>query len=173
MDFLSGLLFIFCARVFDVSLATIRMLLLMRGQRLPAAATGFFEVSVYILALGRVVQHLNDPWKILAYALGFSCGTIVGGLVEERLAVGYNLVQVIPKNHSGELISRLRRQNFGVTVLEGQGRFGPRHILNITTSRKELPRLLNLLDEIDPQAFVVTFDARRTKGGFIARDKKK
>lgn len=173
MDFLAGILFIFFARVFDVSLATIRMLMLMRGQRVPAAAIGFFEVSIYILALGRVVQHLNDPWKILAYALGFSCGTLVGGLVEERLAVGYNLVQVIPKEHSGELITRLRRQNFGVTVLEGRGRSGPRHVLNITTSRKELPRLLTLLNKIDPHAFIVTFDARRTKGGFIARDQKK
>jgi len=173
MNFLAGVLFIFFARIVDVSLATFRMLMLIRGQRLPAAVTGFFEVGIYISALGRVVQHLNDPWKIMAYALGFSCGTLVGGLVEERLAVGYNLVQVIPKTHCGELICRLRRENFGVTVLEGQGRSGPRHILNITTRRKELPHLMNLLDKVDPQAFITTFDTRRTKGGFIARDKKK
>src|SRR5690554_6588493 len=165
MDALANTLFIFFARIIDVSLATFRVLMLMRGERVRAAFTGFFEVSIYILALGRVVQHLNEPWKIIAYALGFSCGTIAGGWLEERLAVGYNLVQVIPKTHCGELICDLRRNNFGVTVLEGQGRSGPRHILNITTRRKELPHLMNLLDKVDPQAFITTFDTRRTKGG--------
>mgnify|MGYP000873817575 CR=1 FL=1 len=173
MDTLANTLFIFFARIIDVSLATFRVLMLMRGERVRAAFTGFFEVSIYILALGRVVQHLNEPWKIIAYALGFSCGTIAGGWLEERLAVGYNLVQVIPKTHSGKLISLLRENNFGVTVLEGQGRSGPRYILNITTRRKEIPRLLALLEETDPRAFVTIFDARRTQGGFIVQDKKK
>ena len=173
MDVLGNLLFIFFGRAIDVSLATFRVLMIMRGERLRAAITGFFEVSIYILALGRVVHHLNDPWKIIAYALGFSCGTLAGGWLEERLAVGLNLVQVIPKTNSGKLICLLRQNNFGVTVLEGQGRSGPRHILNITTRRKELPRLLELLDKTDPQAFVTIFDARRTIGGFLQQDKKK
>lgn len=173
MDTLVTTLFVFFARIFDVSLATFRVLMLMRGERVRAAMTGFFEVSIYILALGRVVQHLDDPVKIIAYALGFSCGTIIGGWLEERLAVGYNLVQVIPKVNTGKLICLLRENNFGVTVLEGQGRSGPRHILNITTRRKDIPRLLALLEENDPRAFVTIFDARRTKGGFIFQDKKK
>ena len=173
MELLLNLGFIILARVTDVSLSTIRMLMLVRGRRITAAGLGFFEVTIYLLALGRVVQHLDDPLKIIAYGLGFSLGTILGGVIEERLAIGHTLVQVIPKNRCGELIRRLRAENFGVTVLEGQGRSGPRSILNITLRRKNLPQLLRCVDELDPIAFVTIFDARKTKGGFILGNKKK
>lgn len=173
MELIINLLFIILARVLDVSIGTVRVLMLMRGRRLTAAGLGFFEVTVYIMALGRVVQHLNNPWKVIAYGLGFSLGTIMGGFIEERLAVGYTLVQIIPKSRSGDLICRLRAENFGLTVLEGQGRSGPRSILNVTLRRKNLPRLLRLVDEVDSEAFVTIFDARKTKGGFIIGDKKK
>lgn len=173
MEVLLNLGFIILARVTDVSLSTIRVLMLMRGKRVTAASLGFFEVTIYLLALGRVVQHLDDPLKIVAYGLGFSLGTILGGVIEEHLAIGYTLVQVIPKNRCGELIRRLRAENFGVTVLEGQGRSGPRSILNITLRRKNLPRLLACVDELDPIAFVTIYDARKTKGGYSLGDKKK
>src|SRR5690554_907085 len=170
MEVLLNLIFIILARVIDVSFGTVRVLMLMRGKRITAAGLGFFEVTVYIIALGRVVQHLDDPLKIIAYGLGFSFGTIIGGVIEEHLAIGYTLVQVIPKSRCGDLICRLRAENFGVTILEGEGRSGPRSILNITLRRKNLPRLLRSVDELDPTAFVTIFDARKTKGGFFLGD---
>ena len=169
----STLLFIFFARIFDVSFSTIRVLMLTKGKRGLAAFLGFFEVIIYITALGRVVQELNSPLKILAYALGYSCGTLVGGFLEEKLAVGLALVQIIPKNHSRELIAALRTENFGVTVLEGEGRTGPRSILNITLRRQKIPQLKTIINRIDPDSFFTIFDARSTKGGYIIGDKKK
>lgn len=173
MNFFFNLLFIVSARIFDVSLGTVRVLMLMRGKRIIAAILGFFEVSVYILALGRVVSHLNDPFKVIAYGLGFSLGTLTGGFIEERLAIGHTLVQVISKQKSADLIRRLREDGFGVTVVEGQGRSGPRSILHITLRRKNLPQLLGAIDQVDPDAFITTFDARKAKGGFIMGDTKK
>lgn len=168
----STLLFIFVARIFDVSFSTIRVLMLTRGKRLHAALLGFFEVSIYIMALSQVIQELNSPLKILTYALGFSCGTLVGGFIEEKIAIGYALVQLIPKKHAPQLIIALRAENFGVTVVEGKGRTGPRSILNITLRRKNVPHFITLVNQIDPESFFTIFDARSTKGGYILGGKK-
>jgi len=88
-------LFIFTCRVVDVSLGTIRLLLLVRGKRVQAALVGFFEVLVFIHALGRVVGHIDNPVKLLAYASGFASGCILGSLLEEKITTGYQTVHVV------------------------------------------------------------------------------
>jgi len=171
MSILIDLAFIFFARVTDVSLATIRVLMVMRAHRLVAATLGFFEIIIYILALNRGVNHLDTPLNLVVYALGFAMGTIVGSLIEDRLAVGFLLAEVIPKGDGEELARELRKHKFGVTLLRGEGRDGPRNVLRITLQRKKLPILYKLLDELSPNAFITIFDARRTIGGFFQQNK--
>lgn len=79
-----GYVLIFLARVTDVSLATLRMLLLVRGKRLLAASIGLFEVTIFVIVLKYVVDRLTDPFSVAAYALGFATGNIVGSLIEEK-----------------------------------------------------------------------------------------
>lgn len=172
MSYLWGYLFIFFARVTDVSLSTVRTLLLVRGKRLPAAILGFFEVSVYIIALGRVMSSLSNPYNLLFYALGYATGNFVGATIDERMALGYLTVQVITRTHSADLAGLLRAQGFGVTVISGEGRDGPREILYITLKRKFLPQLLDTLEAQEPNAFVTVMDARSTQGGVFARQGK-
>jgi uncharacterized protein YebE (UPF0316 family) len=164
-----NLIFIFLARVMDVSIGTIRLLMVMRGQRFLAATLGFFEIIIYILALSRVVTQLDQPLNLFVYALGFAGGTLIGSYIEERLAVGYILVEVIPKTGGEELASKLRQENFGVTLLRGEGRDGPRNVLHITLSRKNLPDIYRIVDKLTPNAFITVFDAKRTIGGFLKR----
>lgn len=170
---LPSLLFVFVARILDVSLSTIRILMLTRGKRLLAAFLGFFEVTIYITALSQVVGNLDNPVKILVYALGFSTGTMIGGFLEEKLAVGHTFIELVPKIHGTELVIALREENFGVTVLEGQGRTGPRNILTIILRRKDLNRFKTVVDQVDPDAFYAILDARSTKGGYIKAVAKK
>ena len=92
---IGGYLFIFAARVCDVSLATIRTLMVVRGQKLYAAIIGFFEVIIYILALGKIFSDLSNPLNLLFYALGFATGNYVGTFLEGKLAVGVFTAQVI------------------------------------------------------------------------------
>ena len=168
---LASLFFIFFARILDVSLSTVRILMLTRGKRALAAFLGFFEVSIYITALGQVVENLDNPWKILAYALGFSSGTLVGGFLEEKVAIGFAFIELIPKNRGPELVTALRDEKFGVTVIKGEGRTGPRSILNVLLRRKDLPRFKAVVDLVDPDAFYTILDARSTKGGYISSTK--
>jgi len=168
MELIFGYLFIFGARVVDVSLATIRMLMIVRGRRLEAAVIGFFEVSVYIWALGRVVSQLSNPVNLLVYALGFSTGNYVGSLLEERLAMGYVTLQVITRTESGQALTEgLRDRGFGVTTFLGEGKEGPKTILLVSVKRKLLPAVMKYIDSQAQDAFITVLDTRRLVGGLV------
>jgi uncharacterized protein YebE (UPF0316 family) len=166
-------LFIFFARVADVSLSTVRILMLMRGRSLAAATIGFFEVTIYILALGQVIGNLNNPVRLVVYALGFATGNYIGSQLEERLAVGFATAQVISLDKSEEMANIMREQGFGVTVLEGCGRHGTHHILHILLKRKDLPCFMSIAREVDSQAFITVMDTRKIFGGYFAKIKAK
>jgi uncharacterized protein YebE (UPF0316 family) len=170
---LLGALLIFCAKVIDVSIGSMRLILLTRGKKYVAGALGFIESIVYIVALGFVVARLDNPLNIVMYGLGFACGNIVGSYIEERMAVGFLTVQVISVSGAGELCKSLRDIGYGVTSWEGEGREGIHSVLSITVARKELPRLMKIIDEWDSHAFVTILDARNTKGGVIYKVRQK
>ncbi|NPV71883.1 MAG: DUF2179 domain-containing protein [Firmicutes bacterium] len=159
-------LFIFLCRVVDVSLGTVRLLLLFRGKRLQASVVGFFEVLVFINALGRVVNNLDSPVKLLAYAAGFATGNFVGSKLEERLALGYQTVHaVLPQNCADKLTCRLREAGFGATVVSASGREGQHSMVMVTLQRKALPAALALIETETPDAFVTILDTRQRRGG--------
>ncbi|TYP51332.1 DUF2179 domain-containing protein [Thermosediminibacter litoriperuensis] len=166
---LLGYLFIFSARVCDVSLSTVRTLMVVRGHRIQAAIIGFFEVIIYITALSQVVGKLGDPLNLLAYALGFATGNYAGSLLEEKLALGLTTVQVITQDP--ELSEKLRNRGFGVTMLQGMGKEGTRHVLVIYLARKSLPDLIDLIEREDESAFITVMDTKSAKGGYFKQAK--
>ncbi|MBC7325917.1 MAG: DUF2179 domain-containing protein [Moorella sp. (in: Bacteria)] len=161
-----GYFLVFLARVTDVSLATLRMLLLVRGKRFYAAAIGLFEVTIYVVTLKYVVDRLGDPASLLFYALGFASGNIVGSLIEEKVALGQVTVQVITLKSPLELADTLRTAGFGVTITEGQGREGSHPILNLSFPRRQLAEMKQIVNQWDAGAFVVIQEVRTTYGGF-------
>ena len=165
---------IFGARVVDVSLATVRMLLIVRGKKSPAAIIGFLEATIYVLALSRIMGNLSDPGKILAYGLGFASGTLLGGFIEDKLAIGTVSLQVIPSDSTGDdLLKALRTTGYGVTVLEGKGMTGTKAVLLVSTDRKTLSRLTSLIDEFAPGSFVTVLETKDVVGGMIPYRKNK
>lgn len=166
MQLALGYFLIFAARVLDMSMATIRLLLLVRGKRFQAAVIGFFEVLIYILALNMVVNNLDNIFNLLVYSLGFAAGNYVGSYVEEKMALGHATVQVIPKEKDEDMAAELRKLGYGVTVITGSGREGPRRILIITIKRKSLPELMRVIDELNRDSFVTVMDTQFIHGGF-------
>ncbi|NLK43626.1 MAG: DUF2179 domain-containing protein [Tissierellia bacterium] len=173
MEFILGYLFIFFARVTDVSLATIRTLMVVQGRKLQAALIGFFEVSIYVTALSKVVSSLDNPLNLLSYALGFACGNYLGITIENKIALGNLAVQIILKiSEKEELIQELRDKGFGVTVIEGQGLEGTKEILNVAINRKDLETLKKKVYEYDKNAFITVNNINPISGGFFASVKK-
>ena len=71
----AGLIFIL--RVSDMTLDTLRVLFVMRGKKKIAWVLGFFQSAIFVLAIGKVLTQMNNPFNILGYAAGFrhwECG---------------------------------------------------------------------------------------------------
>lgn len=168
---ISGYAFIFFARICDVSLQTMRTIMVVRGERLKAASLGFFEVIIYVTALGTIMDNLNNPANILVYALGFASGNYIGGIIEEKLALGVQFVQIITMNDPLRLAAQLRDNGYGVTVIEGQGYTGPQFVLQVLTDRKYVKCLLKEVDLWDQENFAIVTDARKYHGGIMLKDK--
>lgn len=160
-------LFVFAARLADVSLSTVRFMLMIRGKRLVAALIGLVEIAIWVNALGRVLAALDNPLKVVFYCLGFASGIYAGQIIEEKLAVGLATVQIIPSSYeAAELLTqRLRAAGHGVTVLTGEGLHGPRKVLLVTVQRKGLQSVVAMAREDDPALFLTVLDARSALGG--------
>jgi uncharacterized protein YebE (UPF0316 family) len=117
-------LLIFVARIFDVSIGTVRMIMVISGHRMASAALGFVEVLIWVLAVGGAVEHLSNPIAVLAFAGGFAAGTLVGMTIENRLAIGFRVVRVINPKPGLDLAGALREQGYTATRLDGHDRDG-------------------------------------------------
>ena len=168
-----GPLLIFFMRIVDVSLGTVRMLLIMRGQKVWAPVIGFFEVLVWLLAAGTAIQHLESPWHVLGYAGGFAAGNLVGILIEQRLAFGFASVQVFAPSHGQELADALRAFGHGVTQLQGRGRQGPVDLLMSIVKRRDLPAISALVNDLAPESFVTVEEPNAIHHGWLFSKRRK
>jgi len=166
---LFDLAFIFLARIVDVSLGTVRMILTIRGDRYTAAVIGFFEILVYVVALGKVIGGLSDPLKLLLYCSGFASGVIVGTWVEELLALGYRGIQVITAKENQPLVDRLRDEGFAVTTWEAEGLDGAKLVMSMVVKRDVAVKAADRIREFDPHAFIVFMEPKTFTGGYIKK----
>lgn len=168
-----GPLVVFFLRVTDVSMATLRMLLIMRNRRFLAPLIGFFEVLVWVAAIGIVVQHLQSPLHVVGYAGGFAAGSFLGLYLEERLALGLATVRAVVRSGSAEVSTELREAGFGVTQTVGQGRDGAVEVMYSVLPRRQVPRALDLIERGAPDSFVVVDEPRRVRRGWLFTARKK
>lgn len=163
-----GPVLIFVLRLSDVSLATVRILLIHR-QRSLVPVLGFIEMCIWAVAVGATVSNLTSPLHIVGYAGGFAAGSWLGIRIEERMAIGLAMFRVVVREGGEEIAAFLRAGGFGVTETMGKGKDGPVHILNLVLSRKDARRCIELLEVEAPDAFVVMEEPRGVQHGFLTR----
>ena len=164
---------IFFAKIAHMSLCTLRIIYLTRGKSLIAGAFGFFEVIIYLIALGMVITNLDQWSNILVYGFGFAAGNVIGSLIEEKIAIGIVHVQVITLLNGGELEEELRAKGYGVTTMPCYGKEGAHRILQMIMKRRELPAFLNTMKKLDHNAFISVFESRKVMGGYLSGMKAK
>ena len=147
------------ARVTDITLDTIRTVAIVQGRRAFAALLGFFEAMVYILAVAKVLQNIGHPAYVVAYAAGFAAGTYLGITIEQRLALGEQLVSVFTRK-GNELAASLRAMGYRVTEFEGRGRDGDVAALYIEVPRRRAMKLIGDARELDADCFYLVHDVR-------------
>ncbi|MDX1381141.1 MAG: DUF5698 domain-containing protein [Xanthomonadales bacterium] len=152
---------IFLARVFDVTLGTFRTIIAFRGYRWVALVVGFVESVVWVLAISQVITNLSHWALVLAYAGGFALGNWVGISLERHIAIGSELVRAISESPPGVLAARLRREGFTVINMAADaGREAHAEVVLVVERRKEIPRLIQVIREVDPRAVLTVSDVR-------------
>lgn len=151
---------IFLARILDVSIGTVRTILIIRGHRVLGALLGFVEILIWVGAAAQVITNLGTWYLVVAYAGGFATGNYAGSWIEARLALGSEIVRAISTDPDIDLGGRLRRERFDVLELTGRGMAGPVEVLLVMESRRRVPRLLQLIGETDPAAMCTISDVR-------------
>ncbi|MFC4618993.1 DUF2179 domain-containing protein [Camelliibacillus cellulosilyticus] len=166
-------LIVFFINIIYVSFNTIRMILTLKGYRYLAAFVSIFEILIYVLGLGLVINHLNQIQNLIAYALGFGCGVLVGMKIEEKLALGYITVDVITSRVKENMPDIIRDRGYGVTHWVAQGRHGERLMMEILTPRRNEFDLIETIKGLDPNAFIVSHESKSFHGGFWVKAIKK
>ncbi|MBN2261240.1 MAG: DUF2179 domain-containing protein [Clostridiales bacterium] len=159
---------VFFAKIFEVSIGTVRVVLITRGERLIGAIMGFFEVMIWIVIVGNVLSDISsDPLKAVAYAGGFAVGNYVGSWIEEKLGIGTAEVQaIVLKEHGKELAEAIRQEGYAVTIVEGQGKNFPRNILSMYISRKKIKHVIGIIQKNQSNAVITVSEAKPVYGGF-------
>ena len=162
-------LLIFVLRVLDIAAATLRMLMVVRGRKLNAWVLGFIQAMLFVLAIQAVLSDLGSWINIIAYAMGFATGTVVGMWIEERIAIGFKHLRIISSRRGLELAEYLRQQGYAVTEVSGRGKDGTVSLLNCTVQRKDMQQIKMLVKQIDEQAFITADDVIPVSRGFWKR----
>lgn len=162
-------LIIFVARIFDVSLGTLRIIFLSRGRRTLAPIFGFFEVLIWIIIIAQIVRHVTNMVGFLAYAAGFAAGNYLGMRIEEKLAIGMLSVRAIMVKKGNDLVQQLHEAGYGATSLQAEGAIGHVTMVYTIIQRKDLNRVVSIIKGLNPKAFFSVEEIRLANEGIFPR----
>jgi uncharacterized protein YebE (UPF0316 family) len=164
---------IFLARILDQSIGTMRLIFVSKGMKYLAPFLGFFEVIIWLLAVGQIMQHLNNWLCYVAYGAGFAMGNYIGISLEERLSLGTSIIRIILPNAAPEMIRMLKEQNFGLTILDAEGSKGTVKVIFSIVRRKEIKNFIETVNTYNPGSFYTIEDVRAVNEGIFRAAKSK
>lgn len=156
---------IFFARICDVTIGTFRIVMVSKGQKVIAPILGFFEVLIWIIVIGRIMQNIDNWVNIIAYACGFATGNYIGLRIEEKIAMGLVRINVITAKAADELIKKLKEAGYGITHHEANGATGKVSILYSIINRTDLPFVVEMISNYNPKAFYSIEDVKFVNKG--------
>ncbi|MGQ1785824.1 MULTISPECIES: DUF2179 domain-containing protein [unclassified Saccharicrinis] len=161
-------LMIFFARILDVSMDTIRIIFVSRGNKVVAPILGFFEILIWLIAITRIFENLDNWTCYVAYAAGFATGNYVGLRIEERMAIGIQMIRIVTSRDASTLIETLRGGGFGVTSIDAKGKDGAVHVIYSIVSRNKIKQVIGLIQKFNPRAFYSIEDVRTVNANSYA-----
>ncbi|MFY9153063.1 MAG: DUF2179 domain-containing protein [Prolixibacteraceae bacterium] len=168
MDLFEGNLFtyvilpllIVLARISDVTIGTIRIVMVAKGQKMIAPVLGFFEVLIWLIAISKIIENLDNWVCYVAYGLGFALGNYIGMIIEEKVAVGIVQLQIITRADAALLIEKLKKSGFGITHQEAHGAIEEVSVIYSIIKRTELSQIVEIIRTYNPNAFYSIADVR-------------
>jgi uncharacterized protein YebE (UPF0316 family) len=148
-----------------VTLDTVRTIFIARGMKPQATLLGILEVTIWLFAISQVMQNLSNPACFIGYGAGFTLGTYLGMRIEEKLALGTQVIRLITQRDATELVRALRNAGHGVTRLDAEGASGGVNVLFTIVERKRLTQVIGMIERFDPTLFYVVEDVRLAARG--------
>lgn len=164
-------LIIILARIMDVSLGTLRIILISKGLKKFAPVIGFFEVLIWIIIVKQIITDVSHPITYIAYALGYAFGTFIGIYIEGKLSLGKVMIRIICKDNDTELANILRKNKLGVTIVDAQGKDSQVKILFSIVNRKNLNTILTEIRSFDPELFYTIEDVHTVNKGYFSSNR--
>lgn len=164
-------LLIFVSRLADVSLATLRHIFVSKGFKKLVPILGFFEVMIWLLAIRQIFNNVNNAACFIAWAGGFSAGTYLGMFIEERLALGVQIIRIITNENTDALLAAFKQRNHGITLVDGQGAVGPVKLIYTVVKRTNKSEVIGLIHQHTPDAFYSVEDVKSASHGVFKNDK--
>jgi uncharacterized protein YebE (UPF0316 family) len=177
MDFYQSELFtygilpflIFLARISDVTIGTIRIVMVAKGQKMIAPLLGFFEVLIWLIAISKIIQNLDNWVCYVAYGAGFATGNYIGMIIEEKLAMGIVQLQIITRADAHKLIEKLKAEGYGITHQEAHGAVEEVSVIYSIIKRTDLQRVIELICTYNPNAFYSIADVKFVNKGIESK----
>ena len=145
---------IFFSRILDVSMSTVRIMLIVNEKRGWAAFLSFFEILIWLVAISQILQNLNNIMCYIGFAGGFSLGTYIGMIIEKKLSIGTILIRVITvRKDASNLIESFKKQNYKFTSVEAEGTYGKVNVVYTIAERKNTQNIIELIKQFNPNAF--------------------
>ncbi len=166
-------LIIALARILDVTVGTIRVIFVSRGLKYYAPLLGFFEVIIWLLAIGQIMQQLDNFMCYIGYGAGFAMGNYIGILLVEKMSLGTVIIKVIPKKDTSLLVQNLREANYGVTTIPAFGKDGPVQMVYSILKKKNLPEVIGIINHHNPHAFFTIEEVYGVNEGFFKAHQRK
>ncbi|MBT3261825.1 DUF2179 domain-containing protein [bacterium] len=162
---------IFIARIINVSLGTLRIMFISSGQKKIAATIGFFEMLIWIITVGQIMQNLTNVLCYIAFAAGFPFGNIIGMKIEQKLAIGSTIIQLITQKDATKLTSTLKKLNYGITTIDAQGTQGAVKLIYIIIKRTDIQKVTKIIHQFNPKAFYTIEEVKHINEGIFPTPK--
>ncbi len=164
------LLLICCAKIIEVTIGTMRIILISKGYRKPGTILAVFEILLWVFVASTVISNIVEaPIKGIVYSIGFAIGVYIGSMLESRLAIGRMIIHVITSVENAPLITQVvREQGHGVTEINAKGKQSERVVLMLFVNRKNRPTVMKLIEEADPKAVIAANEVSLIQGGFVS-----
>jgi len=164
-------LIVFIALLVQVLIGTVRVIVMMKGNKILSSVIGFFEatvaITVAVTVISNAVKEGMNIFIILFYAFGFASGLFLGMSISSKISKDMLSVNIISKLADNTIAEVLRANGFGVTCYGGSGKDGELRILNVICKKNNLAKLKSLVEKIDSKAMVASHTLEGLSGGFI------
>ena len=148
-------LLIFFLKLFENTINTLRLLYTSSNQKFLSCLLQMLCSLLFITTTSMVVININDFFIIIVFSLGCTIGSYIGSLLEEKIALGNNIIICITEK---DIMENIRNNGYKLTSTKGTG-LDIKNIIFIMTSRKKKRKLVKLLKELDQNIFIMSGNA--------------